>query len=392
MHATQGDAVLIGFLSNFNDPSLASSVGEQPLGTDEPVGGGSDTEMDGGGNGPHEDKAKLERLAADADALANTHGLNVDGSRHRQSSQESRLRPTIDTNTSSVLKGSFQHTRRQIDVRDGPNFKHNSSVGSQSSFDGSCASRHHSNGPSRPTSSQTTRPSEREDGYIATSPALQQYAIIKGSPMETLPAMQTSPTSASRSPGSRQNLPSLASQVGHLKNAVPPPPPPHPAGQTLHRSSFSSNGALHSPPKELMRAQPYSSIHPRAPGSYQGSYPATEPSPASTNSAVSPREYRSGPGMRSMSPPSKFGPRQYQTNGLTPQGDMQVQTPQSAASTQPSMRTLSSDSSPGGDGIPDTERPILPPLNGGGPLINGGFKCDHAGCTAPPFQTQYLLK
>ena len=23
---------------------------------------------------------------------------------------------------------------------------------------------------------------------------------------------------------------------------------------------------------------------------------------------------------------------------------------------------------------------------------NGGFKCEHAGCKAPPFQTQYLLK
>jgi hypothetical protein len=46
--------------------------------------------------------------------------------------------------------------------------------------------------------------------------------------------------------------------------------------------------------------------------------------------------------------------------------------------------------------MPDgTPRPILPPPPGmpqSAVMVTGGFKCDHPECTAPPFQTQYLLR
>ena len=50
------------------------------------------------------------------------------------------------------------------------------------------------------------------------------------------------------------------------------------------------------------------------------------------------------------------------------------------------------ETSPNGDqSSMDESARKLPPLTASAAL-NGGFKCDHAGCTAPPFQTQYLLK
>lgn len=41
----------------------------------------------------------------------------------------------------------------------------------------------------------------------------------------------------------------------------------------------------------------------------------------------------------------------------------------------------------------DQIQPVLPPLSGmaGGSLMVGAFKCEYTGCTAPAFQTQYLL-
>ena len=52
------------------------------------------------------------------------------------------------------------------------------------------------------------------------------------------------------------------------------------------------------------------------------------------------------------------------------------------------------DQPPTADGTP---RPILPPpqnmpIPPGGVMIPGGYTCDYVGCTAAPFQTQYLLR
>jgi hypothetical protein len=37
-------------------------------------------------------------------------------------------------------------------------------------------------------------------------------------------------------------------------------------------------------------------------------------------------------------------------------------------------------------------RPLLPPLSGITGVAISGFQCDYPGCTAMPFQTQYLLR
>ncbi|MCJ1479039.1 hypothetical protein MMC13_007723 [Lambiella insularis] len=251
---------------------------------------------------------------------------------------------------------------------------------------------------SRPTSSrQDDREHVADNDSLATSPALSKYTIPvshAGSPMDILPAMQISPPQTSKPPSGQRSLPSIHAQLGSLADG-----PPHPEngvrGLAIQSTPFHSiNGTVHSPPKEFkpMRQSHFASIQTRTSGSFRPGYPTTEPSPASTVSDVSPRDYRPGNDPTGMSPPAKYS-RQF-SNGLTPQSDLSVQTPQSAES-QPGgsvFGSVSTETSPNGDRMSvDTDRPILPPLTGNGPIIGPGFRCDFGGCTAAPFQTQYLL-
>jgi hypothetical protein len=231
----------------------------------------------------------------------------------------------------------------------------------------------------------SNRQNSRSQDSIATSPRLRQYAISapEGSPMETLPAMQTSPSLTTKSPGIQPSLPSIHTQLGSLADGPPPPPPP--STHLPARQPSFTNGSLHSPPQDFP-ARPYPPpLHSRT--SQFPPYP--EPSPSSSASVLSPREpFAQGQSQRSMSPPSKFGPRQY--SGAQSLASSDTQTPLSA-STQTTFRTVSSEPSPITERLPfETERLTLPPLNGS--LVGVAFKCDHPGCTASPFQTQYLLK
>ena len=329
--------------------------------------------MDGGNA---DIQPNIEELAASA-----VNQLKSKEAPRNLSNGREKPRPTVLTKTGPAARTS-------VDGGNGVKVEE-LSRNSVSSMDGTPQPLGKASHGSRPSSSQQNQLSPTPTGESsATSPALQKYAITasEGSPMETLPAMQTSPSITSRSPTGQQNLPSLASQLGNLRD-VPPPP----TTTTTNRQPYT-NGTIHSPPQEYnsIRQPPYPPLHARTNGPYP-LYPTTEPSPASTNSGLSPREpYPSAHHPRSMSPPVKFGPRQFPTNGLTPQSE--VQTPLSA-STQASIATLSTEGSPVHERmVMDSDRPMLPPLSANGPLISGGFKCEHSGCTAPPFQTQYLLK
>ena len=387
--ANQGDSVLIDFLVNHNNPELVNSVGEEHLlsgphvqALSGRIGGGSEEEMDGVASENANIQPNLAEVAATASRIADSHEIKSKNVHRGLSNGREKPRPTVLTKPGPVVDATTNGDGRGVSSAEVLKDSHSSADSIPQLLDEASQS-------SRPTSSQTNQLSPTPTAEsIATSPALRQFAITasEGSPMETLPAMQTSPSVAARSPTGQQNLPSLASQLGNLRD-VPPPPPT----TNTNRQSYT-NGSVQSPPQEYSstRQPPYPPLHARTNGPYP-MYPATEPSPASTNSAVSPREpYSSVHHPRSMSPPAKFGPRQFPTNGLTPQSD--VQTPLSA-STQASIATLSTEGSPVHERmVLDSDRPILPPLSASGPLISGGFKCEHLGCTAPPFQTQYLLK
>lgn len=261
----------------------------------------------------------------------------------------------------------------------------------------------------KPSPSLSSRPtSSRQDNYehvanndsIATSPALSKYTIPvsqTGSPMDTLPAMRNSPPQSLKSPNGQHKLPSIHAQFGSLADK-----PLHPENGARHGGlaiqsppSFPPiNGPVHSPPKDFKppRVPHFTSIQTRTNGPFHPGYPTTEPSPASTISDASPRDsYRPGKDPTSMSPPGKYS-RQF-SNGLTPQSD--VQTPLSAESQLSGsiFGSVSTETSPNGDRMSmDGDRPILPPPTGNGAGIGPGFTCDYTGCSAAPFQTQYLLK
>jgi hypothetical protein len=251
----------------------------------------------------------------------------------------------------------------------------------------------------RPHSRRTFDHLEDNDS-IAASPNLREHMIFgpDGFSGDRLPRPQHSPTQSMKSPIGPQNLPSLQSmQLGALGSSRPSTleSPTSLNGASHHsRSPFPPvNGSSRSPPSDFSspRNSQWPSVQTRT--SNFGTYPATEPSPASTTtSGASPRDsYRMSHDPTSMSPPGKFGgPRPIQASAPTPQSE--IQTPLSADSQQ-SMSSFSTETSPNRERMSiDRERPVQTAPAGSEPLVGGGFKCDFNGCTAAPFQTQYLLK
>ena len=429
---TQGDAVLIGFMSNGNRPDLAKQAGEEPLGgQDYEVETASadelDDKMDCEPDTPSEPAAETPKVPQDKIPSEN------EPENPRPTGDPGRCRPKIDTSSlptkqespsskeNGLLKAEpsqqYPYLQRKPPSLQGdsvPTDSMSSGFLTESVVDTKKrpfdSDKPKPNGPStehpnRVAGSPPTGrlPFSRPDtDSIATSPSIGQYTIpgSQGSPMDTLPPLQNSPTQSMRSPTAQHSLPSLHSQLGSLSNAPPPPEPAHaPHTATFPpRPSFKPvNGSVYSPPQAFRspRAAPYPSIQTITNGFHV--YPTAEPSPPSTVSDAShpsPREtYRPGQDPTSMSPPGKYNPpRLIQSNGFTPGSDVSAQTPQSADSHQ-SVSSFSAETSPSGDRMSiDSERPVLPLPSLNEPIVGGGFKCDFTGCTAPPFQTQYLLK
>jgi len=437
---TQGDAVLVRFMSNGNRPDLAFEAGEKLLGgqeNDAETASADDFNDEMGSEPPDiqsETAADTPKTPQDSVTTENEpeiHLSTVDQERYRPkldtSSLATKQKPSTSKEGNSVKAESAQYPYLQrkpppmhgdgvpLGLMSNGNPQESAIDSRKRPFDRdspkpTTPAAEHPNGVAQSPSTAGppfVRPYDHnhhaDTDSIATSPNLAQYTITdsQGSPMDTLAPLQNSPVQSMRSPTAQQSLPSLQSQLGSLSN-VPPPPleAMHPTQSTTFppRPSFNPvNGSTYSPPQAFKppRTAHYPSIQTRTNG-FHG-FPTTEPSPASTVSDAShpsPREtYRPGQDPTSMSPPGTFGPpRPIQSNGYTPGSDVSVQTPQSAESRH-SVSSFSTETSPGGDRMSiDGERPVLPLPSPNEPIVSGGFKCDYSGCIAPPFQTQYLLK
>lgn len=389
VQSTRADAVLVNFLGDQNRPDIASHAGEHPLVTDlsgdvpeSPSGEGSDEEMEVLGPERAPTTQSLVQVAESTLRITEHNDARRERSAGRSASE--RPRPIIVTRPSSQAEAAF--------LREAAPKPSHSFQNSNAPTNAAPHVPRESSGGERPSSSQQSPLNPvREQNSMMTSPRLRQFTISASdrSPMETLPAMQNSPPPSAMSQGTQQILPSLHSQLGPLADG---PPLPQPLALTKRQPSFSGNGTLHSPPLDFSPPRgppPYPPLSALNRGKYPV-YPATEPSPASTQSGPSPREsYTSGRTPRSMSPPPKFGPRQYSGTQSLIHSD--APTPVSATG-QTSLGTLCTEPSPVSERLNlNSDRPILPPLPNG-PLVGGGFRCEVPGCTAPPFQTQYLLK
>ena len=225
------------------------------------------------------------------------------------------------------------------------------------------------------TSSSQRDDNKEEETLLATSPHLAKFAI-KGSDApdgSTLPALQKSPprSMSTHSGDNGQSLPSLQTALGNLPD---------------HDGIDSASPAFHlsaQSPTMIQRPPHFMSQHPGpSPSSY------SQPSPASSkdNSIMSP------PGLPSH--PTYWRP--------APKIEPPYSTPSAGDATTPSTCTLTGESPTSAYPTPNVqdhrmsvegESPQLinGPLPPNGPFTSTAFKCTHPGCTAAPFQTQYLL-
>lgn len=398
--ASQADAVLIGFLGGLIHPDIATRAGEEPLNSASQSETGDQSEgMDDveGGSAVGEKSSSLVQTAQDAlplidgtDALADDQPSNPKPDESRRSLSKiytQDLNPSKITSTSEAAGLNLSKESSDGQVTSNPK---DADVKISNTRNVRGFSPRASPPPSIRPNHATAR---RHSPSSATSP-LRRFAIpiSEGSPMETLPAMHSSPSSSSaKSPKSQQTLPPLHAHFGPLvEGRSPNDKDIRPNGINTGRHTFPlMNGAVHSPPLSSIPARS-NQFGSAAQARRFPPYPPPQSSPASTYSDPSPREpYRQGQDSTTMSQPGRFGQSQYHSEGRTPQSD--DLTPLSAES-YPSTANFSADTSPNGDRI-NTEGRVLPPLGGGTvPLMTGLFKCENAGCTAAPFQTQYLLK
>lgn len=200
---------------------------------------------------------------------------------------------------------------------------------------------------------------------LATSP-LGRYAISPSQrpPEDQLPAFQSPPQSTvGGSPETSQSLPSIFSTLGNIPHQTPgnglTPSPFTPfSPMTMSSSSQCGRGGDQLPP--ITTLQP--------PSPQDLATPASRPSHWSPVKPNQPdKEYIASPYDRSRKSPSAKDP-----------GANAYPTPmeyKSAGGSDPDQTGLT----PGNHSSP-------------GSTSGGTYKCTHPGCTAAPFQTQYLLK
>ena len=380
--ASQGDAVLIGFMGGLNHPDLATRAGEEPL----PQSDDSDFEeqMDVDDEALiNEDNSELVHLAENALPLVESKPRQSDDHPSSSKIESTRpLRPTILTQTQSS-----DSTDDKIRVLSGHSHLQNTDRGAALDSTRSIEDEFE---PSHSRSRSFSSGKDDSDS-VAISPMLRKYTIpiSERSPTETLPAMHNAPTnSSSKSPGSQQNLPSLRAIA--LEPLLDGRSSSETASHGIGRHPFPmSNGTLNPSPVISTTPRPghFPSPQTRINGHFNPNYSHGHPSPAYSD--MSPKEHDSA----TMSPPiGKPALQGFYLNGRTPQSE--ELTPQSAESHH-SSSSFSTAPSPHPHPIDvDRSRPTLPPLAGlpGGSLVNGSFRCEYTGCTAAPFQTQYLLK
>ena len=234
---------------------------------------------------------------------------------------------------------------------------------------------------------------------LATSPNLGQLTIpqSRGSPSQKLPALQPphSPRDTAASPNQERRLPGFRHLSEIAETAIHEQQDPSRANSYPHRPSISSS--THSP-TSVTRQLSISSA--RSPNSTFPPFSATSPISANSESASKDLFLRSG-----QSGLTLFSPRRpSQASDGAPysatlhSASTSNENYQSSEGLSPGTQVASLDSQTHRMSIDSTygSRTLPPPMGSNIQHIpahgSGGFKCEHPGCNAQPFQTQYLLK
>ena len=369
---SQGDAVLISYLDP-NRPDIAAQAGQTVLNSasqseaeDEEEEGEYDVEEMGvvrrSENGVHHtsSEAALTATAADALAVVRKDDLEmVDVTEgHRSSEKEEDLR---DVPTTNGIVNDDQ------EAEPSPAFARPSSPFSRSGFNLKPP-------PLRPAISteaaQSTEERSREEDSTPISPILAKFAMSpsEADPESVLPAMQKSPprSASVHSPEGSQSLPSLQTTLSGLSD---------PGLNAIHAPSPYAPSSGHSP--QFIRHSTFSSQSTGpSPGTYSHPSPGMSP-PGYQGHPSHPSYWRRAPTDGSMSTPSTHeAPTPASASGPSP------------AQSYPTPNIQDHRGSVEGSSTPQLLNGPLPP---NGPFTSSTFKCTYSGCTAPPFQTQYLL-
>lgn len=401
--ASQGDAVLVGYMANQNNPEVAARAGEEALNSqseasqseaDDPSP--SVTPGNGGASGETSNNALVQTaqhalpLLNGPEELREDHPGVTTGDPTRLAlpslSTKDLLSPSRDVATVGGAEAKSGIDGAVDRLSPNPN-----------AFDQAPIAADNIQGiATRLTSPASSRPSQGRRRHSSETSPLRRYAIpaSEASPMETLPAMQNSPPSMSaNSPKGQQTLPPL---YAHLSKLVEGHPLNDNARRTKGlspgRSPYQSvNGSVRSP--SLGPIQPRSGQYPspqaRTNGHFSSRYsPVQSWSPSYSD--PSPREpYPHNPDALT-SPPRSHEPSRYYPNGRIAPGKERTTV---SAESYPIAGSYGTEISPTSDHINlEVNRPILQPPPGNLPAVTGLFRCEHSDCKAQPFQTQYLLK
>lgn len=364
---SQGDVVLLNFMSNYNQPQVAAEAGKATL------------EFESGG---------------ESDGASDDTGEDLDSkiALEMEAEEKAKNLPQTAQKAMSLLDTSGSSSKQPIDLR-----RDSTGVGKTSDDDGSPTKGLQGlklNGIPERTMSQSTddslisptnlRKTSLPQSYapeesLVTSP-LSAHLKDPDSPGRKLPALQHGSPQDAGSPQTTK-LPSvvglfeIADQVNETADAL-----------RRRQSSFSVSPTLQ-----------FSASSARSPAAFP---PGSHTSPTLTQSdSTSPRDYRS-PHSYFLPPRRTSAASETSPSGLHPAvaSASASSTDGTSPSTQPTP--LSTDGS-----VPTTIiLPLpVPSMAGTGNLVSAssasssavpgsGYRCDHPGCGAQPFQTQYLLK
>ncbi len=371
--ASQADAVVIGYMANFNTPEVAARAGEEPLNS---ASEASESEMGdpwpsaGGGYGMagmagHDGLVEtaqhaLPPLYPEEPREDRAGGARGDGPRPAGASLSTRDFPP--SSTDGAIGGAAKTgsgwdddeerlpPNRQVLFHQGPLRAHNT------------------HGPStRPTHPFSTRPSQ---GLRRHSSGNSTLSTLR------LPAMHHSPESLSaHSPKEQQTLPPFA-HIADLVNGRSPGRPPYPP---------ANEGAPSPAPGPLNPRSGQSSSPPSRINGQFSSHLSVPPWPSTRE------PYRQPHDAPPLSTPAGCDPSQsYRRMGRTVQSDECPTVPTEAYRSTQSYRK---DLLPSRDHInPDAAAPMFQQPAAALPPMTGTFRCEHSDCKAQPFQTQYLLK
>ena len=375
---TQGDFVLVNFLGNGNHPDIASRAGREALRCSD-----SDEEME-------DLDAKTAQDMAVADQVGNMSTNPVlqqiaqktlpyvpkeENSTSRSTTKDASI---LRKDGSGVAKpdGETSPIERMQGLQiNGVALRPTSNRLPHSETDPSLKSPTE---PQKPIFPQGYRPEES----LAHSP-LSELMREADSAAQKLPALQNPFSPGKDGPGSPQNqkLPSvtkvfeLAEQANHESEAL-----------RRRQSSFSVSPTLQF---SMQQRSPAAALP-----------PLSHSSPPLIPTETSPRDCRQGFSPSSTGISNPYFPFR-RTSAGSETSPTTYQLPLASASTSSTDGT-----SPSTQPTPIETHPtegkspvFLPPPIPSIPQIAhvpahgaGGFKCDHPGCTAAPFQTQYLLK